>query len=291
MATSKSIQLIECPRDAMQGWGSFIPTSEKIRYLNALLKVGFHTLDMGSFVSPKAIPQMADTREVIRGIHHTGGTSKLLTIVANSRGATDAMGYDEIDCLGFPFSISPTFQLRNSNATMEASLEMVAEIQNLCVKRRKELVVYISMGFGNPYGDAYNESIVWEWVDKMVQLGIGTVAVADTVGLATAQQVGTILSTLIPAYPNTVFGVHLHATADNWEPKMAAALAAGCQRFDGALKGVGGCPMAGNTLVGNMDTARMIPYLKQLHQLKGIDEAALSAATSIADELFVQLNH
>ena len=174
---------------------------------------------------------------------------------------------------------------------MEASLEMVAEIQNLCVKRRKELVVYISMGFGNPYGDAYNESIVWEWVDKMVQLGIGTVAVADTVGLATAQQVGTILSSLIPAYPNTVFGVHLHATADNWEPKMAAALAAGCQRFDGALKGVGGCPMAGNTLVGNMDTARMIPYLKQLHLLKGIDEAALSAATSIADELFVQLNH
>jgi len=286
MLTNKQINLVECPRDAMQGWAHFIPTKEKIRYINSLLKVGFDTIDFGSFVSPKVIPQMADTKEVLQGLELDSTKTKLLAIVANIRGAEEALVYDEISYLGFPFSISPTFQLRNTNSTMEASLEMVEEIQNLCIKNQKELVVYISMGFGNPYGDVYNEEIVLEWVDKMVQRDIGIVSMADTVGLATPGQVGSILTQLIPAYSTATIGVHLHSTPANWKAKIDAALKSGCTRFDGALKGVGGCPMADDVLVGNMDTELMFPYFNELDLLNNLDLDALKDASKIGGELF-----
>lgn len=281
------LKLIECPRDAMQGWKSFIPTTIKINYINALLQVGFDTIDFGSFVSPKAIPQMADTREVLNGLKVEKFRTQLLAIVANFRGAEEAVQQDVITYLGFPFSISPTFQLRNTNSTMEESLERVADIQKLCIKNNKKLVVYISMGFGNPYGDDYNETIVSFWVDKMVQMGIGIISMADTVGLATAEQISAILNTLIPVYPDTEIGVHLHSTATNWKAKVEAAVAAGCNRFDGALKGIGGCPMAADVLVGNMDTNLMIPYFTQQNLLSGIDLIALERCNRMASEIFV----
>ncbi|MEO6550197.1 MAG: hydroxymethylglutaryl-CoA lyase [Ferruginibacter sp.] len=286
MFPEKTIKLVECPRDAMQGWKHFIPTEKKIAYINALLKVGYDTIDFGSFVSPKAIPQMADTKQVINGIEPGTSPTRLLSIVANMRGAEEAAGYEKISFLGFPFSISPTFQQRNTNSTMAASLEMVEDIQNLCAKNKKELVIYISMGFGNPYGDHYSEDVVLEWVNRMVELDIGTIAIADTVGLATVTQVSTILSTLIPACPQTTIGVHLHSTATAWQEKTEAALNAGCYRFDGALKGIGGCPMAGNELVGNMDTSLMTPYFKKLSLLKGIDDIALQECIKMAEEIF-----
>jgi len=281
------LKLIECPRDAMQGWKSFIPTATKINYINALLQVGFDTIDFGSFVSPKAIPQMADTREVLRGLEVDKVSTQLLAIVANVRGAEEAVQHEAITYLGFPFSISPTFQLRNTNSTMVESLERVADIQELCINKNKKLVVYISMGFGNSYGDEYNEIIVRHWVDKMVQMGIEIISMADTVGLATAQQISSILNTIIPAYPDTEIGVHLHSTATNWKAKVEAALQAGCKRFDGALKGIGGCPMADDVLVGNMDTNLMIPYFTQQNLLSGIDLIALEKCNRMALEIFV----
>lgn len=287
MQHSYPIKLIECPRDAMQGWKSFIPTQKKIDYINALLKVGFDTIDFGSFVSPKAIPQMADTALVLKGLQVESKKSKLLAIVANVRGAEEAVTYEPIDYLGFPFSVSPTFQMRNTNSTIEASLEKVAEIHNLCLKNRKELVVYISMGFGNPYGDLYNEEIVLQWVDKMVEMEIGIISIADTVGLATEGQVASVLSALLPAYPTTEIGVHLHSSPVNWQQKVAAALNAGCYRFDGALKGIGGCPMADDELVGNMDTERMIPYFKQFNRLNDLDMDALVVCSRLASEIFI----
>jgi len=281
------LKLIECPRDAMQGWKSFIPTATKINYINALLQVGFDTIDFGSFVSPKAIPQMADTREVLRGLEVDKVSTQLLAIVANVRGAEEAVQHEAITYLGFPFSISPTFQLRNTNSTMVESLERVADIQELCINKNKKLVVYISMGFGNSYGDEYNEIIVRHWVDKMVQMGIEIISMADTVGLATAQQISSILNTIIPAYPDTEIGVHLHSTAANWKAKVNAALKAGCKRFDGALKGIGGCPMADDVLVGNMDTNLMIPYFTQQNLLSGIDLIALEKCNRMTLEIFV----
>ncbi len=287
MVPNNTISLIECPRDAMQGWKHFIPTQKKISYINGLLKVGFDTIDFGSFVSPKVIPQMADTREVLNGLEVDLSKTRLLAIVANIRGAEEAAGFEKISYLGFPFSISPTFQQRNTNSTLSASLEMVEEIQSLCVKNQKKLVIYISMGFGNPYNDPYNDAIVLEWVDKMVQLDIGVISMADTVGLATPEQVGTILNKLIPTYGDTKFGVHLHSTAANWKAKITASLAAGCFRFDGALKGVGGCPMADDELVGNMDTELMIPYFNELNLLNNIDMDSLAICSRMASEIFV----
>ena len=283
----KTIKLIECPRDAMQGWKGFIPTQKKIEYINALLQVGFDTIDFGSFVSPKAIPQMADTVDVLKGLKVGTLKTKLLAIVANVRGATDAVVFDEITYLGFPFSISPTFQQRNTNSTMQASLQRVDEIQNLCIKNQKKLVVYISMAFGNPYSDEYNETIVMQWVNKMVQMDIEIISMADTVGLASAAQVSSIMQALVPAYPATEIGVHLHSTSANWQEKLEAAVAAGCSRFDGALKGIGGCPMAGDELVGNMDTELMIPYFNDLHLLNNLDMDALKECSRIAAEIFV----
>jgi hydroxymethylglutaryl-CoA lyase len=287
MSGNKKIRLIECPRDAMQGWKNFIPTDKKIAYINALLKIGFDTIDFGSFVSPKAIPQMADTKQVIGNLDLGNSRSELLAIIANVRGAEEAVVYDEISYLGFPFSVSPTFQLRNTNSTLRESLANVEAIQDLCIKNRKQLVVYISMGFGNPYGDEYNESVVMEWVDKMVELDIGIISVADTVGLATAAQVSSMLEVLIPTYNNTEIGVHLHSTAANWKQKVQAAVKAGCSRFDGAIKGIGGCPMAGDELVGNMDTELMIPYFQQEGLLENINMEELKKCSLLASEIFI----
>lgn len=281
------VKIIECPRDAMQGWPHFIPTDKKIAYLQFLLKVGFDTIDFGSFVSPKAIPQMADTKEVLNNIDKTVSSSKLLAIIANTRGAEEAVQYEAIDYLGFPFSVSETFQQRNANSSIADAFIKVNEIQNLCLKNNKSLVVYISMGFGNPYGDEYNEEIVFNWVDKLVGLDINVISLADTVGVATADQVEEITKHLIHALPNIEIGVHLHSTADNWKSKVDAALRAGCKRFDGALKGIGGCPMAGNDLVGNMNTELMLPYFKSLNLLNDINEAALQESLRQATEIFV----
>lgn len=287
MTDNKKVKLIECPRDAMQGWAHFIPTNKKIAYINELLKVGFDTLDFGSFVSPKAIPQMADTKDVISGLQLKNSPTKLLAIIANERGAADAVRYDEITYLGFPFSLSETFQIRNTNATIMESLKRVEEIQNLCVKNKKELVVYLSMGFGNPYGDAYNEQIVFDWANQLIKLDIKILSLADTVGLATADQIHRVTKYLVDALPDIEIGVHLHSTSFNWKEKVDAALNAGCKRFDGALKGIGGCPMAGDDLVGNMDTELMIPYFYELNLTNGLNREALVNCSRMASELFV----
>jgi hydroxymethylglutaryl-CoA lyase len=285
--------LIECPRDAMQGWPHIIPTQRKIAYLNSLLKVGFDTLDFGSFVSPKAIPQMADTRQVLKGLQLSGTTTKLLAIVANFRGAEEAADCDEITYLGFPFSISETFQLRNTNKTIEGSLATVEEMQDLCIKKEKELVVYISMGFGNPYGDHWSEEIVFQWVDSLTLLGVKVISLADTVGLATPEQVFSVTDYLIKQVPDYTVGVHLHSTPHGRKAKIDAALQAGCRRFDGALKGIGGCPMAGDDLVGNMDSEWMIDYFSKLSHsdypglLGKLDMDALQESRRIADEIFI----
>ena len=287
MDNKKQIKLIECPRDAMQGWAHMIPTAKKIEYINSLLQVGFDTLDCGSFVSPKAIPQMADTKEVIKGINKKDSDTKLLTIIANERGAEDAVMFDEINYLGFPFSISETFQRRNANASIEESMARVEEIQNLCVKNKKELVVYISMGFGNPYGDDYNQEIVFNWVNKIASIDVKIISLADTVGLADAYQVKSMTTYLVNSFPEIEIGVHLHSTAFNWKDKVDAALDAGCLRFDGALKGIGGCPMADDVLVGNMDTELMIPYFQQLNVLNGLNIEALHASSRMAAQIFI----
>ena len=270
----------------MQGWKDFIPTQKKIEYINTLIQVGFDTIDFGSFVSPKAIPQMADTKEVIGQLSIANSKTKLLSIVANTRGAQEAVVFDNIAYLGFPFSISPTFQMRNTNSTIGESLIRVEEIQTLCIKNKKELVVYISMGFGNPYGDKYDEEIVMTWVDKITAMEIKIISIADTVGLAEPSQVSSVLNKLIPQYPNIEIGVHLHSTPMNWQLKIDAALQAGCKRFDGALKGVGGCPMANNDLVGNMNTELMIPYFEELGILPDLNKEALQRALHLANEIF-----
>lgn len=279
--------MIECPRDAMQGWPHLIPTDKKTEYINALLKVGFDTIDFGSFVSPKAIPQMADTGRVIGNLELGESNSKLLAIIANERGAQDAVVFDEITYLGFPFSVSETFQKRNTNSTIAESLGRVAGIQNLCIKNKKELVVYISMGFGNPYGDVYNEDIVFDWVNKLVSMDIQIISLADTVGLATKEQVYQVTKYLVASLPGTEIGVHLHSTPTNWKEKVDAALEAGCKRFDGALKGIGGCPMADDELVGNMDTELMIPYFEELNVLNNLNKDALTVCSKLADNIFI----
>lgn len=281
------INLIECPRDAMQGWKTFIPTASKIEYLNTLLEVGFDTIDAGSFVSAKAIPQMADSKEVLKGLQLAGSRSKLLAIVANTRGAEEASAFEQLSYLGFPFSVSETFQQRNTNSSIGQSLHRVEEIQTICIKRNKQLVIYLSMGFGNPYGDPYSEEIVFEWADKMAALGINIISLADTVGLATARQVFSVTDYLIKHLPAHEIGVHLHSTQLNWKEKLEAAVRAGCKRFDGALKGIGGCPMAEDELVGNMDTELMIGYFKERKMLKTLNEEALANSLQLASQIFV----
>ncbi|HEX5153663.1 MAG TPA: hydroxymethylglutaryl-CoA lyase [Parafilimonas sp.] len=284
---NKAIKLIECPRDAMQGWHNFIPTQKKIEYINSLLQVGFDTIDFGSFVSPKAIPQMADTKEVIRNLEFGISATKLLAIIANERGAKEAVEYDAITYLGFPFSISETFQQRNTNSSIEESLQRVEAIQSLCIKHKKTLVVYLSMAFGNPYGDAYNEEVLIAWADELVKRGISIISLADTVGVATPQQISFACNALINKYPLIEFGVHLHSTMQNRKEKLDAAFNRGCFRFDGAIKGIGGCPMAQNELVGNMDTIFMTGYFKEKKLLININEEALQQSITIADNIFI----
>ncbi len=282
-----SVKLIECPRDAMQGWKTFIPTEKKIEYINSLLKVGFDTIDFGSFVSPKAIPQMSDTKEVVKKLGIGVRGTKLLAIIANQRGAEEASMFDEISYLGFPFSVSETFQQRNTNSSIEESLGRVEEIQNICFKTGKQLVVYISMGFGNPYDDPFDEDIVFEWVNKLVAMDIGIISLADTVGVATPEQVYTMTSYLVDSLPGTEIGVHLHSTPQNWKEKLEAAVKAGCKRFDGALKGIGGCPMADDELVGNMNSELMINYFDQHGLVNSLDKEALAHSLRIAGEIFI----
>lgn len=283
---NKHISIIECPRDAMQGWPTIIPTKQKIEYLNLLLKVGFDVLDCASFVNPKAIPQMADSQEVLDAIEWQQASTKLLAIVANKRGGEQAVQNKAVHFLGYPFSISETFQQKNANSTLEESWSRVMDLQDLCAAFGKELLVYISMGFGNPYGDPYNESVVEFWVAKLQQEGIKHISLADTVGLADAGKVHRIVKATIGAFPDLQIGVHLHSTAASFKEKMDAALLAGCQRFDGALKGIGGCPMANTNLVGNLDTERMVDYVSTLGYSTHIQKNKLQEASFAASALF-----
>ena len=284
------VSLIECPRDAMQGWKEFVPTATKIEYLETLLQVGFDTIDFGSFVSAKAIPQMADTKDVLAGIQNKGKTS-LLAIVANLRGAEEACSFPAIDFLGFPFSVSETFQQRNTNNSIAAAYELLKNIQQLCVQSGKKLVVYISMGFGNPYGDLYSEIIVKNWIEKIVGLGVEIISLADTVGLAKPAAVAALTTFLIKDFPGIQTGVHLHASPYDWVDKVQAAIDSGCRRLDSAMKGIGGCPMANDKLVGNLDTEMLIAFLKERNLLKPLNEDALSRASAMASMIFQSDNH
>ena len=280
-----AIKLIECPRDAMQGIHEFIPTEKKVALINSLLKVGFDTVDFGSFVSPKTIPQMRDTGQVLQQLELTETSSKLLAIIANVRGAQDAVEFDEISYLGFPFSISETFQQRNTNSSISESLQKVEEIQDLCLRNKKKLVVYISMAFGNPYGDDWGSNIVITWTKELVKMGIRIIALSDTTGVSNPQNISYLFSNLIPAFPNVEFGAHLHTTPDTWEEKINAAFNSGCLRFDGAIKGYGGCPMADDKLTGNMPTENMLDFFKKKNIILGINEIAFAEALNLSDNI------
>jgi len=257
----KKVKIIECPRDAMQGIKShFISTDKKALYINSLLKVGFDTIDFGSFVSTKAIPQMRDTAEVLAKLDLTKTNSKLLAIIVNTRGANDAVQFKEIDYLGYPFSISENFQMRNTHKTIAESIKTLDDILNLADKHNKEVVVYLSMGFGNPYGDPWNGEIVGEWTEKLSNMGVKILSLSDTIGSSTPDVISYLFSNLIPKYPKIEFGAHLHTTPDKWHEKVDAAYKAGCNRFDGAIKGYGGCPMAKDELTGNMPTEKLVSY-------------------------------
>lgn len=276
------IKITECPRDAMQGIKEFIPTELKVNYLNQLLKVGFDVLDFGSFVSPKAIPQMQDTADVLKQLNLTQTKSKLLSIVANVKGATDACSFDEISYLGFPFSISETFQMRNTNSSIEESLKRVEEIQNMCVKSNKKLVVYISMAFGNPYGDVWSPQVAIDWCRKLSQLNIEFLPLADTIGCSTKENITELFGALIPELKNVQFGAHLHSTQDKSSEKINAAYKAGCRSFDVAIHGLGGCPMAKDDLTGNIATEDLIAFIQKesiQHQLN-IEQLELCYRTS-----------
>lgn len=285
-SANDSIRLIECPRDAMQGIEEFIPTALKIRYLNQLLKVGFHTIDFGSFVSPKAIPQMRDTAAVLAGAKLNGTNSSLLAIVANTRGAEDACKFEPITYLGFPLSLSETFQKRNTNKTIIEALNTVEDIQSLCVKNNKVLVTYLSMGFGNPYGDPFDVDIVAKFVDILVTLGIKVISVADTVGVATPRLIGDLLGSLVRDFQQVEIGVHLHSNPATSREKISAAHLAGCRRFDGAMKGFGGCPMADDKLVGNIATETIYAYLKELNEAPALDDKEFQKSMLLAEQVF-----
>jgi hydroxymethylglutaryl-CoA lyase len=263
------IQLVECPRDAMQGLKTFIPTEVKVNYINLLLKVGFHTLDFGSFVSPKAIPQMRDTIEVLDKLDLSKTKTRLLAIVANERGAAAAAMHAPIQYLGYPFSISETFQIRNTNATIAESLSRVKTIQEICVKNNKQLVLYVSMGFGNPYGDPWNADVVLKWVDVLSKEGIQIFSLSDTIGVSNPTTIAYLFRHLIKAYPQLEFGAHLHTEPHNWHEKIQAAYSNGCLRFDAAMRGFGGCPMAKDDLTGNMATENVVQFFKEMEQETG----------------------
>lgn len=280
------MKIIECPRDAMQGLDEFIPTDKKIKYINQLLRVGFDTIDFGSFVSPKAIPQMRDTAEVLDGLDMNIGRSKLLAIVANTRGAEDACKFGMISYLGFPLSISETFQKRNTNKSITEALNAVAEMQELCVKNGKQLVVYISMGFGNPYGDPYDENVVAKFVDILSTLGIGIVSLADTIGVSKPEQIRKLFTSLSSEFTAMEIGVHLHSNPVSALEKIEAAWSSGCKRFDGAIKGFGGCPMAEDKLVGNLDTQTIVQYMSEQKVELTLDMDEFGKSVILADTVF-----
>ena len=281
------VKVIECPRDAMQGIEPFIPTERKIAYINSLLQVGFDAIDFGSFVSPKAIPQMRDTAEVLAGLDRTGSRSKLLAIVANERGAEEACAHAGIDQLGYPFSISETFQQRNTNASIAQSYDRAMRIAELCAKHDKELVMYISMAFGNPYGDPWSPELVLLWAEKLADgLNVRTIALADTVGNAHAVHMDALFRTIIPSFPEVTFGAHLHARPEGLNEKLIAALEGGCRRFDTAVRGFGGCPMAKDELVGNADTEALVRCLDLFAFPHGLDRDRLAASVAMSATVF-----
>ncbi|WP_417875835.1 hydroxymethylglutaryl-CoA lyase [Winogradskyella sediminis] len=281
---NNAVKIIECPRDAMQGIKDFIPTEKKVQYIQSLLRVGFDTIDFGSFVSPKAIPQMVDTAEVLAQLDLSKTTSKLLAIIANTRGARDASVHKEIDYLGFPFSISENFQMRNTHKTIAQSVNTLSEILEIADQNQKQVVVYISMGFGNPYGDPWSVDIVGEWTERLANMGVKILSLSDTIGSSDPENINYLFSNLIPNYSNIEFGAHLHTTPTTWFEKVDAAYNAGCRRFDGAIQGFGGCPMAKDDLTGNMPTEKMFSYFtqKKAHDLSAMSfESAYNEATKI----------
>jgi hydroxymethylglutaryl-CoA lyase len=280
------IKIIECPRDAMQGIKPFIPTERKVDYIQALLRVGFDTIDFGSFVSPKAIPQMQDTAEVLAQLDLSQTNSKLLAIIANTQGAEIASLHKEINYLGFPFSISENFQMRNTHKTIAESLVTLQEILNIADRSHKEVVTYISMGFGNPYGDPWNVEIVGEWTEKLANMGVKILSLSDTVGSSTPEVIDYLFSNLIPKYPNIEFGAHLHTTPDKWHEKIDAAYKAGCRRYDGAIQGFGGCPMAKDDLTGNMPTEKLLSYFTTVKENTDTSPMSFESAYNVASRLF-----
>lgn len=282
----ETVKLIECPRDAMQGIKTFIPTEVKVNYLQALLRVGFDTLDFGSFVSPKAIPQMQDTAEVLARLDLSQTRSKLLAIIANTQGALNAAEHQEIQYLGFPFSISENFQMRNTHKTIAESLVTLQEILEIAQGSNKEVVAYLSMGFGNPYGDPWNVEIVGEWTERLAQMGVTILSLSDTIGSSTPEVITYLFSNLIPKYPNVEFGAHLHTTPDKWYEKVDAAYKAGCRRFDGAIQGFGGCPMAKDDLTGNMPTEKMLSYFTAVKAHTGLSPMSFESAYNVASRVF-----
>ena len=282
------IKLIECPRDAMQGIRDWIPTEAKVQYIQSLLRCGFHTIDFGSFVSPRAIPQMKDTAEVLQSLDLSATTSKLLAIVANVRGATDAVNFEQIDYLGYPFSISENFQMRNTHKTIEQSVDILEQILSLAGKHDKEVVTYLSMGFGNPYGDPWNVEIVGEWAERLSAMGVRILSLSDTIGSSTPEIIHYLFTELIPAYPHIEFGAHLHTTPSTWYEKVHAAYNGGCRRFDGAIQGFGGCPMAKDELTGNMPTEKMLSYFTQHKIDTGINPMSFESAHNEATKIFTK---
>jgi len=280
------IKLIECPRDAMQGIKTFIPTDKKIQYIQSILRCGFDTIDFGSFVSPKAIPQMVDTAEVLAGLDLSATQSKLLAIIANTRGAQDAAEHSEIKYLGYPFSISENFQMRNTHKTIAESVETLKEILEIAQKKDKEVVAYLSMGFGNPYGDPWNVEIVGEWTEKLSSMGVKILSLSDTIGSSTPEVIHHIFSNLIPKYPEIEFGAHLHTTPSTWHEKVDAAYKGGCNRFDGAIQGFGGCPMAKDELTGNMPTEKMVSYFTAKKADTNIKMTSFESAFNEASRIF-----
>lgn len=282
---SRKIKIIECPRDAMQGIKQFIPTKQKVQYIQSLLRVGFDTIDVGSFVSPKAIPQMVDTAEVLSKLDLSKTSSELLTIVANLRGAESACKHSEIKYLGYPFSISENFQMRNTHKTISQSVVILKDILELANKYGKELVVYISMGFGNPYGDPWNVDVVGEWTEKLANMGVKILSLSDTIGSSNPESIDYLFSNLIPLYPKIEFGAHLHTTPTTWFEKVDAAFNAGCSRFDGAIQGFGGCPMAKDELTGNMPTEKLLSYLTT-NKVNTLNALSFESAYNEASKIF-----
>lgn len=283
---SPAIQITECPRDAMQGITAFIPTDIKAAYINLLLQVGFDTIDFGSFVSPKAIPQMQDTAAVLDKLDMGGSRSKLLAIIANYRGAEYAVQHQQISYLGFPFSISETFQRRNTNATIGEAFDTVKRIKAITEAKGKDLLVYLSMGFGNPYGDEWSNNIVLNWAEKLISEGVQYISLADTIGIATPEQITSLYTSLSGQFTGTTFGVHLHSTPATWQEKIEAAYKSGCQRFDTALKGYGGCPMAKDELTGNIATENVIAYLQGQNLDTGLNLDKLEEAMDYSGKVF-----